>query len=76
MKSLHNMTIVELEKYREKIQHRIDGNEKRYDKRYTDNDSLYGASINDDYNGDGDEYTELVLLLSKINLEVQMQKNQ
>lgn len=71
MKPLHDMTIDELEEYRRRVNGQWEENRMRYDRRYSDSYSDYATSINDDYNGEGEEFTQLTLLLTEINREIQ-----
>ena len=75
MKSLHDMRIDELEDYLLMIQGQREKNQERFDKRYSDRKSDYAASINDDYNGEGEEFSELTSLLAKIEREIRKRKS-
>ena len=64
------LTMKELFNYQEQITRELKENEDRYNHRYPNSTSEYGTSINDDYNGEGDEYLRLTLLLLKIKEEI------
>ena len=64
------LTMKELFNYQEQITRELKENEDRYNQRYPNSTSEYGTSINDDYNGEGDEYLRLTLLLLKIKEEI------
>lgn len=70
MKLLQDMDTKELKEYRTTIQQQLKENQKRYDTRYSESNSDYAASINDDYNGEGEEFTQLTLLLGQIDCEI------
>jgi hypothetical protein len=60
----------ELFNYQEQITRELKENKDRYNQRYPNSTSEYGTRINDDYNGEGDEYSRLTLLLFKIKEEI------
>jgi hypothetical protein len=64
------LTMKELFNYQEQITRELKENEDRYNQRYPNSTSEYGTRINDDYNGEGDEYSRLTLLLFKIKEEI------
>ena len=74
MKPLGDMSIEELTEYRKEIMIRLRENEKNHDELYRNFPGDYGFSINDDYNGEGDEYNKLVNIRLKIDEELRTRK--
>jgi hypothetical protein len=70
VKPLRDMSIDELIEYRSDIIQQIEENKKRYETRYNIFPADYAASINDEYNGDADDYSRLYSILSDINKEI------
>ena len=57
--------------YRKFIVNQLKDNELRYDQRFRNDTSDYGASINDEYNGDGNDHSDLHQILLKIDEEIE-----
>lgn len=74
MENLGEMSLSELEAYRTKVLDGLKDNEQAYEERYQAFPGDYAASINDDYNGDGDEYTQLNALLARIDKEIRSRR--
>ena len=71
VQALQDMSIEELQSYRDRIRQQWKGNQHDYEMRYGNAPANYASSISDDYNGDGEEFTRLTLLLQQIDVELQ-----
>lgn len=67
---IETITMEELFNYRKLITNQLKDNEKRYNQRFPNFPNDYGASLSSDYNGEGDDYSQLANLLLKINEEL------
>ena len=56
--------------YRKFVVNQLKDNELRYYQRFRNDKSDYGASINDEYNGDGNDHAGLYQILLKIDEEI------
>jgi hypothetical protein len=64
---IETTTLEKLSNYRKRIKNQLKENEESYNQRFHNFPGDYGTSLNDDYNGDGEEYSKLSNLLMKIN---------
>ncbi len=71
MTDLAKMNIDELKAYRVKVQSEFYENQRRYDERYSNQNSFYADSINDEYNGEAEELSELSSKLREIDRIIQ-----
>ena len=70
MKEINELSTEELLIYKVEVDKQIKENLDAYNKRFSDNPSVYSASINDEYNGDNADNIELIRVRSEIEGEI------
>ncbi len=68
--------VEELQRHRDKIYQHWHQNQRDYTTRYGNSPANYSASLADDYNGDGDEFTHLTWLLQLIDAELERRRQE
>ena len=71
MKNLAKMSDKELIDYNKLILEQIKKNKANFNESYSNSPSSYAAGIDDNYNGDVDEYGELIPIKKKIQKELE-----
>ena len=76
LRNFADMSLEELLEMRARLREQLTENTRAYESRYGSADSGYGASIQDDYNGDGDDYAEFVKALNELEEHLRQRRRQ